>query len=213
MNSDPPSRWSPMVSGPEDFADFLEFADFNFATAEDFPQTDVQLNQNGAGTMDTSMEGMAGVLGLEQGHLLQQMDQRSQPSSMNGFHLSTELFPDLSMQSELFDERQQHQLPLQNGRYHGQHAVPPTPNSIEMHGAHPQYYRGPTDHPQLHLYDRYRRSQEDQVGSTLWEANKEPSAKSVYRWSLHLSCPPPSPLLIRNSTMQTMVRRQILSAR
>ena len=167
MNQNPTPRWSPMVSsGPDDeFANFLDFTDLGFG---DYDAVDLQ--QIEAGAMDTSMEGAAGMLGLEQEHIQQQqqpppMDQRNQATPINGFHGSTESFPDLAMQQGLFDQQQQQQLPLQNQHYRGQNVVPPTPNSLEMHGGHAQYYSTPADHQQQHIYDHYRRSQKDQVVS------------------------------------------------
>ena len=165
----PTPHWSPMVSGsvPEDddFANFLDFTDLGFGGYDA-----VDLQQNGAGAMDTSMEGAAGILGLEQEHMQQQqppppptMDQRNHATPMNGFHGSTESFPDLAMPQDLFDEQQQQQPDMQNLQYQAQNVVPPTPNSLEMHGGHAQYYRTSVDHQQLHMYDRYRRSQKDQV--------------------------------------------------
>ena len=159
MNHTTP-RWSPMVSGPEDeFANFLDFGELNFSSFDPLPHTEAEL-QNGVGAMDTAMEG-AGMLGLEQGQMQHQMGQPSHQTSMNGFHGSAESFPDL-MQSEIFEQQQQQQLHMQHQRYHGQNVVPPTPNSMELHGAHTQYFRAPTDHQQLHMYDQYRRPK-DQV--------------------------------------------------
>jgi hypothetical protein len=158
-----------MVSGPEDeFANFLDFGDLNFATFDGIPHSDAELQQNSAGAMDTSMEGTAGMLGLEQGQMQHQIGQHH-PTPMNGFHGSTDSFPDLAIQSELFEQQQQQQqLHMQDQRYHGQNVIPPTPNSMDMHGAHAQYYRTPADHPQLHMYDHYRR-QKDQVRSS-WQS-------------------------------------------
>lgn len=166
MNATP--TWSPMVSAPEDdFANFLDFGDINFSAFDVIPQDDAELQQqNGAGPMDTSMEGNAGMLGLEDGQMQHQMGQHGAAPSINGFQDSTEPFPDLALQSELFEQRQQQQqMNLQSQRYHAHNAVPPTPNSMEMHGGHAQYYRTPTDHQQLHMYDHYRRNQKDQVSS------------------------------------------------
>ena len=152
-----------MVSAPEDdFANFLDFGDIDFPAFDEIHQSDTDLHQDGAGAMDTSMEGTAGMLGLTHGQMQHQMAQQNHPTSMNGFHHgSAESFPELAMQSELFDQQQQQQLHMQQ-RYHGQNVVPPTPNSMEMHGGHAQYYRTPADHQQLHIYDHYRR-QKDQV--------------------------------------------------
>ena len=165
------------MPGPQDeFANFLDFADLDFTGYDT-----VDLQQNGAGAMDTSIEGTAGMLGLESGHMPQQpprMDQRNHATPMNGYNGSTESFQDLAMQPDPFDQQQQQQLHLHNHQYHGQNVVPPTPNSLEMHGGHAQYYRTPIDHQQLHMYDTYRRSQKDQVRvpfflqtSLVWKRN------------------------------------------
>ena len=153
----PTPRWSPMVSGPEDeFANFLDFAELNFSSFDPLSQTEAEL-QNGVGAMDTSMEG-AGMLGLEQGQMHHHIGQPIHETQINGFHGSSESFPDL-MQSELYEQQQLH---LQNQRYHARNVVPPTPTSMELHGAHAQYYHTPIDHQQLHIYDHYRRPK-DQV--------------------------------------------------
>ena len=165
MNQAPPTRvWSPIVPGPsDDFTDLFDFGDLSFPTFDGISPNDGDLQQqNGAGAMDTSMEGTAGMLGLEHGNIQQQMGQQSAAPSLNGFQGSTESFPDLAMQSELFDQHQRQQAHLQNQRYHAQHAIPPTPNSMEMHNGHP-YYRTPTDHQPLHIYNQFRRQQKDQV--------------------------------------------------
>lgn len=135
--------------------------------------------------MDTSIEG-PGLLGLDQGHLqLQQeqpppMDQQNHATLVNGFHGSTESFPDLAMQQDIFGQQQQQQLHMQNQRYHGPN-VPPTPNSLEMHGGHAQYYRTPTDHQQLHMYDHYRRNQKDQVGAHCSSDKRGGKINMLYR--------------------------------
>lgn len=155
-----------MVSNAEDeFATFVDFGDIDFSAFDGIPQSDAELQQNGAGAMDTSMDGNnTGILGLEHGHL-QHMVQQSQAPSMNGFRASADSFPDLAMQSDMFEQQQRQQLHMQAQRYHGQNVVPPTPTSMEMHGTHAHYYRTPMDQPQLHMYDQYRR-QKDQVGAS-----------------------------------------------
>ena len=164
MNQDPTPRWSPMDDESE-FANFLDFTDLGFGGYDA-----VDLQQNGAGAMDTSMES---ILGLEQGQMQQQqqppppppMDLRNHANPINGFQGSTESFPDLAMQQDLFDQQQRQQLHIQDQRYHGPNVVPPTPDSLEMHGGQAPYYRTQADHQQLHMYNHYRRNQKDQVES------------------------------------------------
>ena len=156
-----------MVSAPgEDFTDLFDLGDFNFPTFDGIPQNDADLQQqqDGAGAMDTSMQDPVGMLGLEHGNLHQEVGQQSAPPSMNGFQGSTESFPDLALQSELFDQHHRRHIQMQNQHYPGQHVIPPTPNSLEMHAGHPQYYGTPADQQQLHLYHQLRRNhQKDQV--------------------------------------------------
>lgn len=163
-----------MVSAPEDdFASFLDFGDINFSAFDGIPEPDADLQQqHGAGAMDTSMEGPTGILGLEHGQMLHQIGQHSAAPALSGFQSSSEPFPDLALQSELFEHQQRQQIHMQNQRYHAQHAVPPTPNSLEMHGGHAQYYRAATDHQQIHMYDHYRRSHKDQVSLNAKQARK-----------------------------------------
>jgi len=156
-----------MVSAPEvDYTNFLDFGDINFSAFDGIPEPDAELQQqNCAGPMDTSMEGSAAMLGLDNGQIQHQMGQHTTAPSMSGFQSSTDPFLDLALQSELFEQRQQQRqhIHMQNQRCHGQHAIPPTPTSLEMHGGHAQYYTTPTEHQQLHMYDHYRRNHKDQV--------------------------------------------------
>lgn len=167
MNQNPTARWSPMVSGPEDeFANFLDFGDLNFSAFDGSSQGDGGMQQDGSGPMDTSMEGAAGMMGLEQAHI-QQMGPTTQipHQHMNGFQ---EPFPDMNIQTDMFNQPQQQSLPyLQRHQYHPQNSVPPTPNSLEMHGRHPQYYQTPTDLQQQQMYEQYKRHQRDQVRASL----------------------------------------------
>ena len=113
--------------------------------------------------MDTTIEESVGMLPMDNGSIQhQQAGQHSAPPSMNSYQGSTESFPDLAIQAEIFEQQQRQQMQLQNQRYHAQHAVPPTPNSMDLHGA-PQYYRAPMDQQQLQLYHQFRRHQKDQV--------------------------------------------------
>ncbi len=49
-------------------------------------------------------------------------------------------------------------------QYHGQNMIPPTPNSVEMHGDHTRYYRPSGDHQTQAVYERFGRNpQKDQV--------------------------------------------------
>ena len=176
MNSTSAPSWSqiahhdPMVSAPEeDFASFLEFDDLhlNYGNYE-LGQAGGQVeSQNGINTLDSGMENGAGLDGLKQGTLLQQHDEAGheemqQPvelTSMEDMTESAEPLMDFDLQSEIFHHQQQH---MQTQTFHHHAVIPPTPNSMKMHGGAEHYY------PQLDLqaqaiYERYSRMKEDQV--------------------------------------------------
>ncbi len=169
MNQISTAPWSPMVSGPEEeFANFLEFGDLQlgFPSFEGSMQDGGQLQHEPVGTMDTSMGEEAGVMQLEDGHMQQEMNQRNPIRIMNGFQGSNDSFHEINMQPELFNPHQQQSMRVHGLQYHGQNMIPPTPNSIEMHGDHTRYYRSSGDHQTQALYERFGRNpQKDQVSN------------------------------------------------
>lgn len=161
MNQISTTSWSPMVSAPEeDFASFLEFGDLQlqFPNFDGVVQDGRELQQEPAGTMDTSM-------GDEQGLMRQEMSQGNSMQAMNGFHGSTDSYHDMNMQPDLYSPNQQQQMHIHAPhQYHGQNMIPPTPNSIEMHGDHTRYYRSSGEHQSQAVYERFGRNpQKDQV--------------------------------------------------
>ena len=163
MNQNPtPRRWSPMVSAPEDeFANFLDFSDLNFQNFDATSQADGGLRQDAAGAMDTSLEGAAGLLGLQSGHMPQLGHSNQIP--MNTYQ---DPFPDMSMEAELFSQQRQRQAPMQmqSQHYHHPNMVPPTPQSMEMHGNQIQYFQPQMDPQQQQMFEQhYRRHQKNQV--------------------------------------------------
>lgn len=168
MNQISTTSWSPMVSAPEeDFASFLEFGDLQlqFPNFDNVVPDGRELQQEPAGTMDTSMGDEQGLMRLEDGHMRQEMSQGNSMQAMNGFHGSTDSYHDMNMQPDLYSPNQQQQMHIQTPhQYHGQNMIPPTPNSIEMHGDHTRYYRSSGEHPTQAVYERFgRNSQKDQV--------------------------------------------------
>ncbi|KAL9124761.1 MAG: hypothetical protein Q9217_005945 [Psora testacea] len=167
MDNPAPRNWSPMVSNPDDeFTTFLDFGDLNFP-AFDAAATTIQhdssaLQQNGGGAMAPSMEGTAGLLGLEQAQMEQQQHTglSAQLSATNNYQ------EPFNIETELFHPQRQRQMQLQQRRYHGPNMAPPTPNSIEMHGGQLHYYHPRMDHHQQQAYEHYRRHQQDQMDFT-----------------------------------------------
>lgn len=158
MNQIAATPWSPMVSGPEEeFASFLEFGDLqlSFPPFEGAVQDGSELQQEPGGAIDTPMGNEAGVLELEDGHNHQEMNQRNPLRFVGGYQGSTESFHEIHMPTELFNPHQQPQLQMHGPHYRGQNIIPPTPNSIEMHGDQARYYRPAAQA----TYERYGRNQ------------------------------------------------------
>ena len=160
-----------MVSAPEDdFSSFLEFGDLhlNYGSYE-LSHGDGQGDaQNAISTVDSGMENGGELNGSGEGHLLHQhndagpdeMQQSVQLTSMEDMTGSAEPLMDFTLQAEIFHQQQQQHMQTQN--YHPHAFIPPTPNSLKMHGGTGHYY------PQLDLqaqaiYERYSQMKEDQV--------------------------------------------------
>ena len=154
-----------MVSGPEeDFSNFLEFGDLQLAFPgfDGAPQNCAEAREDG-GAMDTSTENPAGMMGLENEQMQQPLEQPTTMATINGFHASAQPFPDMGMQAEFLEQQPQPHYVMQGQQYHGQHIVPPTPRSIEMHGDPTRYSQQPVDSQAQAMYEHYRRKQKDQV--------------------------------------------------
>ena len=165
-----------MVSGPDDdFANFLEFTDLQLSFPTfDGPQNDGGMQQDAVVGLDTAMENVGEMMDLKEGQPQQQMEQhdvQQQPSSidmMESLHSSTDSLLAMDMQVQLFQQQsqqqqqQQQQQQMQGQHYQRHNMVPPTPNSIEMHGGKAHYY--PHMDPQAQaMYERYRRHPKEQV--------------------------------------------------
>lgn len=158
MNQSSPSGWSPLVSGPEeDFTNFLDFGDAGFNAFDTITQAEHALQPHDDFSLDTSMEGAAAeILGLGPGH----MQQPSQVPATNNF---PDPLQGMNLDTDPFHHHQQQQMHLPHHRYFGQNVVPPTPNSMEMHGSHGQYFQNRHDAQQQQIYEHYKRHQRDQV--------------------------------------------------
>jgi len=178
MNQTSPPSWSqiahhdPMVSAPEDdFASFLEFDDLqlNYGSYEMNAQDGQGVPQDTGNAMDTTMEDTGGPNGLKEGHVLHHqqqighdgIQQSSDLPSMEDMSGSAESLMDLNIQAQIFHPQHQHRH-MQSQNFHRQAIIPPTPNSMKMHGGTGHYY--PQMDPQAQaIYERYSRMKEDQV--------------------------------------------------
>ncbi|KAL8731402.1 MAG: hypothetical protein Q9181_004318 [Wetmoreana brouardii] len=164
------TTWSPMVSGPDDdFSSFLEFGDLqlNFPNFDSNPQDGDEIQDAAGPPMEMQTDNSPGaVLSFEHG-----IQQFTDPSSLGDFSSSSHPFPDLTMPSQIF-RQQQHQDPMSQHNpygqlYHGPSMVPPTPNSIEMHGGHAQYQQAASNNHARAIYDHYRLQPKGQVSQVL----------------------------------------------
>jgi hypothetical protein len=164
------SHHDPMVSAPEDdFASFLEFDDLHLNYGDyDVSQADDQGNsQDAVNALDTGMEN-GGLTGLDEGHLLHQhaeaghneMQPAEEMASMGNLTESAEPLMDFNLQTEIFHQQQQH---MQTQNFHPHAVIPPTPNSMKMHGGAGHYYPQLDLHQAQAIYERYSRMKEDQV--------------------------------------------------
>ncbi|MCJ1283708.1 hypothetical protein MMC26_003039 [Xylographa opegraphella] len=171
MNQSATTTWSPMVSGPEDdFASFLEFGDLqlNFPTFDEEQQTVAGGQAGPIPGLNTTMATEVGMVAMKEGEIQQQIDpnlaaMRLSPQDLRELHGASESSMDLSIQAQMFHQQQlnYHQQRLMQGHYHRQGMVPPTPNSLEMHGQ-PRSY--PQMDPQARaMYEHYARKQQDHM--------------------------------------------------
>ncbi|MCJ1378203.1 hypothetical protein MMC17_001299 [Xylographa soralifera] len=163
-----------MVSGPEDdFASFLEFGDLqlNFPAFDAEQHTGEGPQESPIPGLDTNMETEAGMLGIKEGEIQQQIDPnlaaiQLSPQDLRELNGLSESSMDLSIQAQIFHQQQldYHQQRLIQGHYHRQGMVPPTPNSLEMHG---QPRSNPQMDPQARaMYEHYVRKQQDHMDFT-----------------------------------------------
>ncbi|KAI4174921.1 MAG: hypothetical protein LQ343_001948 [Gyalolechia ehrenbergii] len=157
------SPWSPVVSGPEDdFSTFLEFGDlqFNFPHFDGNTQDREEIQDGSAGpSMDLqTSNNAAGVMGFSQGD----MHHFTDPAVMGDFNGSCNVFSDLDMPLQLFEQQQQpQQMQMQQPPSYGQpymprNVTPQTPNSIEMHGGKAQYQPAPPHNHARAMHEHYR---------------------------------------------------------
>ncbi|KAI4152322.1 MAG: hypothetical protein L6R39_001847 [Caloplaca ligustica] len=166
------STWSSMVSGPEDdFSNFLEFGDlqFNFPPFDSNNQNGEEIQDGGGGHPALGMQtsnNAGGVIDFQHGD----MPHFTHPSGLADFDTSSNVFPDLDMPMHLLEQQQQHAQmpqPIPYGHpYRGQNIIPHTPNSIEMHGGHPQFQQAACSNHARAVYDHYRQHSRGQTTFT-----------------------------------------------
>jgi hypothetical protein len=154
-----------ILSGHDDFGQFLDMnnlGDFDF---QDFNSHQNQageiMHQNEAESMDTRMGGQDTTM---QEHMPSMTTATTHPAisaaPIAHSHPSTDSLVDIDAQIQyLQHQRQQQQLrhmqEQQRNFYAQNRMIPPTPNSVEMHGGNARFY--PQSDPQQQaMYERFR---------------------------------------------------------
>lgn len=152
------------ASGDDEFSNFLEFglnfSAFDTANHDSFPE-------NGASVMDTNMEQSDVTTGLEMGQNSQPHHYAAGPeqadlSPMGGHDKPQRGVVDMNLQAQLLRQQQQRQQMMQSQEYQRQTIIPPTPNSLDLHGGAARYYQHLDAQGQA-IYERYQQMKEDQV--------------------------------------------------
>jgi hypothetical protein len=157
----------PTLSGPshDDFQQFLDMGINNLDDGLQFDFPDFNPQQNG-GDMDTRMDSGRGTPGQDttmQEHI-PGMTTTSRHTSLHGTpivhsHPSSESLVELDAQIQYLQQQrhqqQQRQMQEQQRNYYAQRRIPPTPNSIEMHGSSSQFYPS-SDSQEQAMYERFR---------------------------------------------------------
>ena len=156
-----------MVTAPdEDFATFLEFGDIQL----DFPPFDGVMHDGRAPqqtvdtdvTIDTPMENAPAMADFALGHMPQQQDQSISIPLMSGYNGGLGQLYNMQTSRGQLQRNQHSQAHMKTHHPYPPGMVPPTPNSIELHGGMPGYYHAAV-HQQPNVYEHYQRSQRDQV--------------------------------------------------
>lgn len=155
----------------------FEFPDFNQQG-----QGGQMIQQDDEDAMDTGMDDGRDSRGGQdttmQEHMPAMTTATSHPSIHSGtlghgHSTSSEVLSDIDAQIQYLQQQrhqqQQRQIQEQRQQLHDQHRnfyaqnrmIPPTPNSVEMHGATGQFF-SPSESQQQAIYDRYRMQVKDQ---------------------------------------------------
>ncbi|THV44278.1 hypothetical protein BGAL_0683g00020 [Botrytis galanthina] len=154
-------------------ADTLQF-DFNFNQQQS--QSQQMLHQDGMNSMNTGMSGnhQMGHDGTMQEHMPSMTTASTHPAILGTPivqpHTSTESLTDLDAQIQyLQQQKREHQLrqsqEQQRNFYAQSRIIPPTPNSIEMHGVNQHFYT-PAEHPPS-VYEPYRLREQEMAFTPL----------------------------------------------
>jgi hypothetical protein len=149
----------------------FDFQDFNSQQS----QAGQMMHQNEGESMDTRMDGSAGQDTTMQEHMPSMTTATSHstiPSTpITHGHPSSDSLVELDAQIQYLQHQrqQQHQRHMQEQQrnfYAQNQMIPPTPNSVEMHGGNPQFYTQ-SDPQQQAMYERFRMQVKEQEVSLI----------------------------------------------
>lgn len=164
----------PTLSGQDDFQQFLDMnlgenLQFDF---QDFQHpTESHLIQSGNGEgLDTSMGNVQQIIGHDtsmQEAMAAMTTTASFPNKIAHGHPTENSLVELDAQIQYLQQQrqqqQQRQLQDQQRNYYAQQRmIPPTPNSVEMHGANFQAYGQPGSQQQV-MFDGYQMQRKEDV--------------------------------------------------
>ena len=151
-----------VTANEEDFANFLDFENINFdldALDAGFQNGQMAGAGNGGAGGDAAM-GFGHVGGNPMSGVAQGQPLGQRPAEGHTFH-------GMDMAGHEHSQHAQPQyLPEHTQGYQGRPMIPPTPDSVEMHGgAMPYHYR--QERPNQGMYETYQQKQDDQVRLSL----------------------------------------------
>ena len=159
------------LSGHDDFGQFLDMNTLDDFDFQDFSsqqnQAEQMMHQNEAESMDPRMGAQDTTM---QEHIPSMTTATSHPTipaaPIAHSHTSTDSLVDLDAQIQYLQhqrqQQQQRQIQEQQRNFYAQNRmIPPTPNSVEMHGGSAQFYPQ-SDSQQQALYERFRMQVKEQ---------------------------------------------------
>lgn len=164
------------LAGHDDFGQFLDMNNLGEFDFQDFNsqqnQAGQMLHQNEGDSMDTRIGGQDTTM---QEHMPSMTTATSHPTipatPITHGHPSSDSLVELDaqiqyLQNQRQQQQQRHMQEQQRNFYAQSRMIPPTPNSVEMHGGSAQFY--PQSDPQQQaMYERFRMQVKEQEVSLI----------------------------------------------
>lgn len=181
MNQDTTMSWQDQMqdeslvsaTGGDEFSNFLEFG-INFPDLDGHASAQPErslhgsnhaitttMPDDGMNRMETDAQGQSSQYNHMMGDLPMDLSQQGQgqvSQPYNGMNVDNDFF----QEQHQLRRQSSHQHPQHHGYAPGQPMVPPTPNSIELHGGAVRYPQRVDENAEM--YGRYGRVNDEQVG-------------------------------------------------